>query len=204
MSKPPTLDQLEKSGIKFVRFQWNDLTNLTRFRVIPFKFFCKMVKEAEKQQRAPFVAVTQASLGIVILALAKGFIASGEWAYVADMSSLRICGYAPGHASVMGFFQTKDPSPGASLDVPLCPRSALYRAVECVTSPFVLQTSLIRARLPDQPREITESLSESDSKPNLYFSNRRYRLKKVTGMGGVNHRRCPPALPSPSHWKKWH
>jgi len=89
-----------------------------------------MVKEAEKQQRAPFVAVTQASLGIVILALAKGFIASGEWAYVADMSSLRICGYAPGHASVMGFFQTKDPSPGASLDVPLCPRSALYRAVE--------------------------------------------------------------------------
>jgi hypothetical protein len=130
MTATHSLDALEKSGIKFIRFQWNDLTNLVRFRVIPIKFFRKMVKTAQEQQRPPSVAVVQASLGIVYVALAQGFSATGEWAYVADMRSLRICGYAPGHASVMGFFQTKDPAPGQSLEVPLCPRSCLYRVIE--------------------------------------------------------------------------
>src|ERR1700749_3294190 len=35
------------------------------------------------------------------------------------ISSLRTYGYAPGHASVMGF----DPAPGESLNVPVCPRT---------------------------------------------------------------------------------
>ena len=124
------IEQLEEFGIKFIRFQWNDLINLTRFRVIPIKFFKKMLKQAQDQQRQPFVAVTQASLGIVQVQIPEGFTATGEWHYVADMRSLRICGYAPGHASVMGYFQVKDPSPGQSLDIPLCPRSCLARVVE--------------------------------------------------------------------------
>lgn len=125
-----SLESLEKSGTKFIRFQWNDLTNQSRFRVIPIRFFLKMVKQAEAQQTSPSVAVTQASLGIVRVSLAEGFGPSGEWAYTADMSSLRVCGYASGCASVMGWFRTKDPVPGQRLDVPLCPRSCLLRAVE--------------------------------------------------------------------------
>lgn len=131
-----SLDSLEKSGIKFIRFQWNDLANLTRFRVIPIKFFRKMVVAAQKEHRPPVVGVTHATLGIIYVQLADGFTASGEWVYVADMRSLRVCGYAPGHASVMGFFQIKDPAPGQSLAVPLCPRSCLNRVVECVGSYF--------------------------------------------------------------------
>lgn len=129
---PLTLDSLSQSGIRFIRFQWVDLTNLVRFRVIPIKFFIKMVQAGREQQpaRPPLVAITQACLGLVVLQLADGFSATGEYAYVADMRSLRICGYAKGVASVLGFFQTKDPSPGQSLEQPLCPRSCLYRVVE--------------------------------------------------------------------------
>src|ERR1700748_3095497 len=96
------LDSLEKSGIKFIRIQWNDLINLIRFRVVPLKFFRKMVKNAENEGRPPYIAISEGSFGIVGTCLAKEFLTSVEWAYVADMRSLRICGYAPGYASVMG------------------------------------------------------------------------------------------------------
>ena len=61
--------------------------------------------------------------------LAPGFGPVGEDLYVPDLSSWRVCTYAPGHASVMGWFQEKIPGPSGELAVPLCPRTLLHRLV---------------------------------------------------------------------------
>ncbi|KAH7922480.1 glutamine synthetase/guanido kinase [Leucogyrophana mollusca] len=63
-----------------------------------------------------------------------GFNAVGEYLYVVDTSTLRICPYAPGHAVVFGHFQEKTPVLGANgiytLSVPICPRTILGRIVK--------------------------------------------------------------------------
>jgi glutamine synthetase len=68
--------------------------------------------------------------------LAPTFLAVGEYLYVPDMASMKICPYAPGEASVMGWFQEKTPVPRAdsklSVEVDLCPRGILKRVVEYV------------------------------------------------------------------------
>ena len=62
----------------------------------------------------------------------------GEYIYVLDLSSFRVCGYEPRHAAVMGWFQEKTPLPGRNgrltYEVDLCPRTILRRVVECVPS----------------------------------------------------------------------
>lgn len=60
---------------------------------------------------------------------AEGSSAEGEYLVVMDRSSLRLCGYAPGHASLFGFFEEKAPI-GGRLDVPLCPRTNLRRILK--------------------------------------------------------------------------
>jgi len=73
-------------------------------------------------------------MGIAYLMVASGFSGSGEYLYVPDLSTLRICPYAPGEAVVMGWFQEKTPYVGAdnklTLDVPLCPRATLRRITQ--------------------------------------------------------------------------
>jgi hypothetical protein len=71
-----------------------------------------------------------AALGIVGASLAPGFSGTGEYLYTPDLSSLRQCGYAPGHASLMGWFEEKLPTRESAgredaLKVPLCPRGLL-------------------------------------------------------------------------------
>jgi hypothetical protein len=79
------------------------------------------------------MAVPKAGLGVIYLKLAKGFSSTGEYLYVPDISTLRICPYAPKHAAVMGWFQEKQPYLGAdnklTVDVPLCPRATLQCVV---------------------------------------------------------------------------
>ena len=81
----------------------------------------------------PGMGVPKASLGGVYLKLAKGFGSTGEYLYVPDTSTLRICPYAPKHAAVMGWFQEKKPYLGAdnelTVGIPLCPRATLLRVV---------------------------------------------------------------------------
>lgn len=118
-----SVDDLPVHGIDFVRLQWNDFTNLTRFRVVPLSSF-RALLEAPR----PGIGITKACLGVVNTTLAEGFPTRGEYAFVPDLDTLTICAYAPGHASVMGWFQEKQPAPGSkSLDVALCPRTLLNR-----------------------------------------------------------------------------
>lgn len=60
----------------------------------------------------------------------------GDYLYALDLSSIRICSYARGHASVMGWFEEKVPVTGQeghrSIEVDLCPRTILRRLVEYV------------------------------------------------------------------------
>ncbi|CAL1708626.1 unnamed protein product [Somion occarium] len=114
----------QSSSVAYIRLQWVDLINNIRFRVISKKYFIKLLESSR-----PGVGLTKASLGLVFLATAPGFGSSGEYLYVPDISSYRICPYAPGHASIMGFFQEKMPLPNGSLSVPLCPRTLLQRIV---------------------------------------------------------------------------
>jgi hypothetical protein len=81
----------------------------------------------------PGMGIPKASLGAIYLKLAKGFPSTGEYLYVPDISTLRICPYAPKHAVVMGWFQEKmfylNAKNELTIDVPLCPRATLLRTV---------------------------------------------------------------------------
>ena len=131
VSSPPQLsiETLEQAGIRFIRLQWVDLINNIRFRVIPIAYFKKMLASSR-----PSVSITKVALGLVFISTAPGFSAIGEYLYVVDWSSVRVCPYATGHASVMGWFEEKVPVPGPdglpTLKVEICPRTILKRVVE--------------------------------------------------------------------------
>lgn len=121
--------RLEQRGIKYVRVQWVDFTNLVRFRVLPVSYFKRLFTSSR-----PGIGLAYATLGMVGAMMAPGFLGTGEYIYSLDLSSFRVCPYAPGHAVVMGWFEEKTPSPSGSLSSPLCPRAVLKRIVECVPS----------------------------------------------------------------------
>ncbi|KAK0467062.1 uncharacterized protein EV420DRAFT_1474454 [Desarmillaria tabescens] len=122
-------DELEGLGITFIRLTWVDLTSVVRFRVIPLAHFFKML-----QSPRPSVAIAKVTMGLVYLHTADEFSAIGEYLYVPDLSTLRLCPYEEGHASVLGWFQKKAPVLGAdgnlTVAVDLCPRSVLQRVVK--------------------------------------------------------------------------
>ena len=59
---------------------------------------------------------------------------TGEHLLAFDLTTLRICPHVPGHASVLGWFEEKHPRPNVqgyrAVEVDLCPRTILRRAVE--------------------------------------------------------------------------
>ncbi|KAI0343382.1 glutamine synthetase/guanido kinase [Trametopsis cervina] len=116
---------LESLGVRYIRITWADYINNTRYRVVPRKYFTKLLRSSR-----PGVSLAKVVLGIVFLALTPGFTAVGEYHYVLDLRSFRLAPYAPGHASVMGFFQEKTPSPEYGLTVPLCPRWILKQVLD--------------------------------------------------------------------------
>ncbi|KAG6330158.1 hypothetical protein ID866_8930 [Astraeus odoratus] len=118
-------DFLEKRGVKYIRIQWVDLSNHVHCRVLTLSHFRKL-----RQAARPGVTITKAVFGLVFLNMAEGFGPVGEYVLVMDLSSLRLCGYAPGHAAVFGYFQEKTPI-GGRLEVPLCPRTNLRRIITC-------------------------------------------------------------------------
>lgn len=128
-----TVNELKAKGIRYIRLQWTDLSNCVRFRVIPISHFSKILASPR-----PSVSLAKAGLGLIFISVAKGFSAVGEYLYVPDLSSFRICPYAPGHAVVMGWFEEKIPVHGLdgnpTLKVGLCPRATLRRVVEYVLS----------------------------------------------------------------------
>lgn len=110
------LDKLPDS-VKNIRIQWVDFLNTVRFRVIPLSRFRKLLSSDSRGGITLTKAAFFLSQGD---APTEGFSATGEWLYVPDLSSLRVCGYAKGYASVLGYFEEKS---GQTSE--LCPRSLL-------------------------------------------------------------------------------
>ncbi|THU98780.1 glutamine synthetase/guanido kinase [Dendrothele bispora CBS 962.96] len=126
-SKVIPVHDLESFGITYIRLQSVDLINNVRYRVIPITYFKKLLSSAR-----PGITVAKAALGLVYLNMAEGFSAIGEYLYVADLDTLRICPHEEGHATVMGYFQEKAPIAGSKVDVDICPRSILRRIEEWI------------------------------------------------------------------------
>lgn len=120
---------LMSRGVEYIRLQWVDTVNNIRYRVIPISYFAKLLDSPR-----PSVSITNSVLGQVFITLVPGFSPVGEYLYLPDMNSIRLCPYAEGHASVMGWFEEKVPVKGPdgnmTLTVPMCPRSTLRRIVE--------------------------------------------------------------------------
>ena len=122
-------------GIRYIRLQWVDYTNTTRYRIIPVSAFRDLMSASR-----PGIGVTKAAFGLVGASLAPGFSGTGEYLYVPDLSSTRLCSYASGHASMMGWFEEKLPRAGSedALKVPLCPRGLLRDVVKYVCLRFAI------------------------------------------------------------------
>ncbi|KAI6098627.1 hypothetical protein EDD17DRAFT_1800955 [Pisolithus thermaeus] len=124
VSGPGLSQPLEGLGVKFVRLQWVDFSNFVHCRVLTTSHFYKLLRASR-----PSITIAKVVLGIVFLTMVEWFSAAGEYVLVMDLASVRVCGYAPGHAAVFGYFQEKYPISGR-LDVPLCPRTNLRRIVK--------------------------------------------------------------------------
>lgn len=118
---PRTLEDL---GVKFVRIHWLDLCSQLSCHILPLPYFNKVLKSSRCGVALPKVVFT-----MVESIPAEGCSAEGDYLIVMDRSSLRLCGYAPEHASLFGFFQEKASIDGR-LDVPLCPRTNLKRILK--------------------------------------------------------------------------
>ena len=120
---------LSAHGIHSVRITCVDFANAIRFRVLPISSFHRLLASSR-----PGIAIAKCVFGMAhsSIRLSPGFGPVGEYWYMMDLASIRLCPYAPGHASIMGWFQDMTPAPGRVLgtNVPMCPRSVLQRVVE--------------------------------------------------------------------------
>ncbi|KAH8116223.1 glutamine synthetase/guanido kinase [Phellopilus nigrolimitatus] len=158
-TRPTTLFELEnKFDVRFVRLTWVDLANFVRYRVIPIAHFKRLLATSDSQSQGvppgawddddvdatadpgPLlnphggIQLGKIALGLVYLAAADGFPPVGEYVYAPDFASARLLPYAPGHVSVMGWFEEKEAVKGSdgrdTFQAALCPRALLRRVVE--------------------------------------------------------------------------
>jgi hypothetical protein len=143
-----TLEKVQQDGARFVRLSWVDLTNVARCRVIPIRALAHLAascasRHAEPRffagafhnllaSRRPGLGIAKAVLGLVEVSCAPGFHPTGEYLYTPDMATIRPCTYAPGHVSVMGWFEEKLLEGRNSYSTALCPRTQLKKVLECV------------------------------------------------------------------------
>ncbi|KAJ3575762.1 hypothetical protein NP233_g883 [Leucocoprinus birnbaumii] len=122
------LNQLE-SKYSYVRIYWVDLANVRRCRVVPLSYFKQLLAS-----NRPGVNIAKVGLGLIYLITSPGFSSIGEYVYVPDIATLRPLPFTDDHLGVLGTFEEKTPykrSDGSSsLQVELCPRTALKKVVE--------------------------------------------------------------------------
>ncbi|KAF9650030.1 glutamine synthetase/guanido kinase [Thelephora ganbajun] len=143
----------EWHNIRYIRLTWLDLHNVVRCRVLSLSYFERLLGTANGR---PGVSVVGCVLGLVGLRIANGFSAAGNYLYVADLSSMRLCSYAPGHAMLFGWFQNAKFSPERPLEYDLCPRTLLARQVSEASKRgvsflvgFEIEFILLKSTLPE-------------------------------------------------------
>jgi hypothetical protein len=123
----PDIDYLAKwRDVKYIRLTWLDLHNVARCRVLSLDYFERLL---ETETGRPGVSLVGCVLGLVGLKIVDGFPSAKCYLYVADLSSVRVCPYAPGHAMLFGWFQNTQVSPEEPLEYDLCPRTLLARQI---------------------------------------------------------------------------
>ena len=123
----PDLFHLKKwHDIKYIRLTWLDLPNVARCRVLSLSYFEKLLETASGR---PGVSVVGCVLGAVGLTVVDGFSVAGNYLFVGDLSSIRLCPYAPRHAMLFGWFQNPRIGPERPLEYDLCPRTLLARQI---------------------------------------------------------------------------
>ncbi|KAF9451353.1 glutamine synthetase/guanido kinase [Macrolepiota fuliginosa MF-IS2] len=124
----PTIQWLKNNGIRYIRAEWVDLVNIVRLRILPVSYFEELMLSPR-----PGVGIAEAALGLVYENLAEGFGVAGEYLYVPDLSTARLCPYSPGHASVLGWFEEmtpyRDVKGELAVKASLCPRTKLKDVV---------------------------------------------------------------------------
>ncbi|KAJ7106496.1 hypothetical protein C8R43DRAFT_1140527 [Mycena crocata] len=122
------VQDLEQDHVSYIRIYWVDLVN-NRCRILPVAYFKALLKT-----NRPGVNITKASLGLVYLNVAPGFLPVGEYIYTIDIATLKPCPFAPGHMAVLGNFEEKtalaSPNGDLTVKVNLCPRTLLQRIIE--------------------------------------------------------------------------
>ena len=100
------------------------------------------------------------------------FSTTGQWLYAFDLSSIRLCPYAPGHASILGWFEVKTPPTAAlapEIEVDICPRTILRRVTEYFLTHFpIYEGSTMMSLCTGTPKEIQVSSFLWASNPNSF------------------------------------
>jgi len=123
----PDLSYFKKwHNIKYMRLTWLDLHSVARCRVLSLSYFERLLESTSGRPGVSFVGCV---LGLVGLTIVNGFAPVGSLLFVADLSSMRLCPYAPGHAIIFGWFQNTQVGPERPLEYDLCPRTLLARQI---------------------------------------------------------------------------
>ncbi|KAJ9133101.1 Glutamine synthetase, beta-Grasp [Coniochaeta hoffmannii] len=111
----------EHAGVKYVRVQWTDYSGIFHCRLIT-KAKCLRMIQADHPYKAPVNSV------ITPISTAPGCDASPPqvWELHPEWDTLRLCGFAPAHASVICSFTRT----GAENPFAMCPRTLLQRTVK--------------------------------------------------------------------------
>jgi hypothetical protein len=174
---------LPANNVHTVRIPWIDLINNIRFRAVPLSSFQRLLASSR-----PGVMIAQGAFGIAGITLAPGFGPVREYLYVLALSTIRLCSYAPGHASIVRWFQDMTPAPGRVLGtgVPMCPRSVLKRVIEYELS-SLFECRLIWALVAQQ--HATTQRFSLELKVNLSASKTRTLSSPSTYTGIATRRR---------------
>ncbi|KAI1411566.1 hypothetical protein F5Y13DRAFT_191183 [Hypoxylon sp. FL1857] len=120
------------AGVRFIRLQWLDYTNMLRCRVVT-RNYAEQLAEKPCMVESNFLTLIENEEYL----WEHGYDpteAVGQSPLIPDWDSLRLCPWAPGHASVQCYFGKDDSRPeqqGHELHLvdQMCPRAALQRAI---------------------------------------------------------------------------
>lgn len=107
-------------SVGYIRLQWLDLSGILRIRVLIREHYLRLVKEKRQYGVGPaLMSFTVTGVYIDEPPIQRVFELRPDW------SSLRLCHFAPGHASVMCFAYCRE----AEEPLAQCPRQALSKVL---------------------------------------------------------------------------
>ncbi|KAJ8131948.1 hypothetical protein O1611_g1679 [Lasiodiplodia mahajangana] len=142
--------------IKYIRVQWVDYSGVLRTRFVPIARCLRIANGSET------VHLAQNSMIIPISTAPRSFSLSDyheTWSLIPDWSSLRMCGFRAGHASVMSFVDQND----SKTRFDKCPRTLLVHALDRLENEWGAKATIgfeIEFMLLDELNNLVEPLDQ--------------------------------------------